>query len=101
MSALKSSTLPTDCQGWSLDSKIGPSAKPSAGSTIAAVATAPAVWAVPTMKRRRVTVSPSKPPGIWRSTVVFGFAGLRSGTGIRVVRRTVARRNPHSIEHRL
>jgi hypothetical protein len=51
--------------------KIGPIAKPSAGSVKEAAAIAPAVWAVPVMKRRRVTVSPSKAPGIIRSAVYF------------------------------
>ncbi len=49
--------------------KIGPIAKPSAGSANAAAAIPPAVCAVPVMKRRRVTVSPSKAPGIMRSAV--------------------------------
>ncbi len=53
--------------------KIGPIAKPSAGSAKAAAATPPAPWAVAVMKRRRVIVSPSKAPGIFRSSGVFGL----------------------------
>src|SRR5207302_4910071 len=49
--------------------KTGPNAKPSAGSVKAPAAIAPAVWALPVMKRRRVIVSPSKAPGIKRSAV--------------------------------
>ena len=49
--------------------KIGPSANPSAGSVKAAAATTPAPCAVTFMNRRRVTVSPSKAPGIPRSAV--------------------------------
>jgi hypothetical protein len=40
-----------------------------AGRAMADRATAPETWAVPVMNRRRVTVSPSKAPGICRSTV--------------------------------
>src|ERR1700736_5686574 len=57
------------CQEWGSPLNIGPSAKPSAGSVKAPAATAPAVWAVPVMNRRRVIVSPSKAPGILRSAV--------------------------------
>src|SRR3712207_7708959 len=46
---------------------------PRAGSVNAAAATAPAVCAVPVMKRRRVTVSPSKAPGIPRPAVYLDF----------------------------
>ena len=41
-------------------------------------ATAPATWAVPVMNRRRVTVSPSKAPGICRSAVYLRL-GLVGG----------------------
>ncbi len=46
----------------------------------------PAACAVPVMKRRRVTVSPSNEPGICASAVVLGFFGsLRSGdTGTEI-----------------
>jgi hypothetical protein len=44
-----------------------------AGSAMADTATAPAMCTVPVMSRRRVTVSPSKAPGIWRSAVYFDF----------------------------
>src|ERR1700731_4097948 len=57
------------CQEGGSCLNIGPSAKPSAGSVKAPAATAPAVWAVPVMNRRRVIVSPSKAPGILRSAV--------------------------------
>src|SRR6185312_13780046 len=57
--------------------------KPSAGRTKAAVATAPAPFAVTTMKRRRVTVSPSKAPGMFRSAVYFDFGSLRADATTR------------------
>jgi len=60
---------PTACQGCSFSSNTGPSANPRAGSRNAPAATAPPTWAVVVMKRRRVTVSPSKAPGICRSAV--------------------------------
>ena len=41
-------------------------------------ATAPAPCAVQVMKRRRVTVSPSKAPGISRSAVYFDLGSLRA-----------------------
>ena len=78
MSALNWSVGPTDWNGCSYFSNTGPSAKPSVGSKIADVATAPATWTVPVMKRRRVTVSPSKAPGISRSTVYLDLGTLRS-----------------------
>ena len=83
------------CQGCSFSSNIGPSAKPSAGSTIAAVATAPPVCAVPVMKRRRVTVSPSKAPGIWRSAVYFDLAACGLALGSCEARGATAAREPY------
>src|SRR3954471_7664628 len=76
--SLKSPGAPTACQGCSCFSNSGPSAKPSAGRTNAAVATAPVRWTVPVMKRRRVTVSPSNAPGMPRSAVYLDLASLRS-----------------------
>ncbi len=50
--------------------KIGPIAKPSAGSAKAPRGDDPGAVGAPTvMKRRRVTVSPSKAPGMPRSSV--------------------------------
>src|SRR5438874_6231110 len=69
---------PTAFHGWSTFSKTGPRAKASAGRTKADAATAPATFADPTMKRRRVTVSPSYAPGISRSAVYFDLGSLRS-----------------------
>src|SRR5579871_5957956 len=60
---------PTGCQGSETLSKIGPTANATAGSAIPIVNSAPAPCAVPVMNRRRVTVSPSKAPGIPRSAV--------------------------------
>ena len=79
--------MPTGVQMTGARSKIAePAAKPSAGSTTAAVATAPAVWTVPTMKRRRVTVSPSNAPGMLRSAVYLERGCLRvSGKGRRML----------------
>ena len=54
-------------EATSSSSKTGPSAKPIAGSAIAAVAIPPAANAPPVKSRRRVSDSPSKYPG--------GFAG--------------------------
>src|SRR5437764_1931631 len=76
----KSLSGPTSCQEIRLRWKIGPSAKPSAGSVKAAAAATPARWTEPTMNRRRVTVSPSKLPGIRRSSVYGDFAWRRSAT---------------------
>jgi len=59
-------------------SNTGPSAKPSAGRRKADAATAPATFAVPVMNRRRVTVSPSKAPGIMRSAVYLLLVCRRS-----------------------
>src|SRR3954452_7649892 len=82
--SLKSPVGPTACQGCSCFSNSGPSAKPSAGRTNAAVATAPVTWTVPVMKRRRVIVSPSNAPGMPRSAVYLDLASLRSAmTGAR------------------
>src|SRR3954469_23246396 len=69
-------------------SKIGePAAKPIAGNSTAAVATPPAVCVVITMKRRRVTVSPSNAPGMLRSAVSLETGCLRlSGTGAECYR---------------
>src|SRR3954451_16991553 len=76
--SLKSLGGPIACQGCSCFSNSGPSAKPSAGRTKAAVATAPVRWTVPVMKRRRVTVSPSNAPGMPRSAVYLDLASLGS-----------------------
>ena len=50
----------------------------AAGTATAAIA--PAAWTLPVMKRRRVTVSPSKAPGILRSSGVLALGCLRSAT---------------------
>src|SRR3984957_21048343 len=71
------SGVPTVCQPSESFLKIGPIAKASAGSAKPIVASAPAPCAVPVMKRRRVTVSPSKAPGIPRSAVYLDLLGLR------------------------
>src|ERR1700690_2274090 len=73
------SGVPTVCQPSVSFLKIGPIAKASAGSAKPIVASAPAPCAVPVMNRRRVTVSPSKAPGIPRSAVYFDLLGLRVG----------------------
>jgi hypothetical protein len=65
-------------QRCSCFSNTGPRAKPSAGSTKAETATAPATLTVPVMNRRRVTVSPSKAPGIPRSAVYLLVVFRRS-----------------------
>src|SRR4051812_37102793 len=84
--SLKSPVGPTACQGCSCFSNSGPSAKPSAGSTKAAVATAPVTLTAPVMKRRRVIVSPSNAPGMPRSAVYLDLASLRSAmTGARTL----------------
>src|SRR5438445_7570912 len=69
----KSTGLPTGCHSHGACLKIGAMAKPSAGSANAAVATAPAPFAARFMKRRRVTVSPSYEPGMFRPSVYFDF----------------------------
>src|SRR5688500_20367366 len=70
VSSGKSSTAPTVSHCTSGRSKSAePAAKPSAGSAKADTATAPAPCTVSVMKRRRVTVSPSKEPGMPRSAV--------------------------------
>src|SRR3954465_2075825 len=74
VSSGNSSGRPTGCQRCLCSSKSGPRAKPSAGSRIAEVAMAPVALAVPTMKRRRVTVSPSNAPGMPRSAVYLLLA---------------------------
>src|SRR5580765_5840444 len=79
------------CHGTLCFLKIGPSAKPMAGRAKAPAAMAPAVCAVPVMKRRRVTVSPSKAPGMFRSVVYFDLVLRRSsgtvneGGGARIL----------------
>ena len=78
VSSGNSSIGPTACQRCSCFSNTGPSAKPRAGSTKAAVATAPATWTVPVIIRRRVIVSPSKEPGIRRSEVYLLLVWRRS-----------------------
>src|SRR3954451_14109235 len=68
-----------------------PSAKPRTGSVNDIAATAPAPWATPVIRRRRVTVSPSKAPGMFRSTVYLDFGVLRAeamfGAGTILARR--------------
>ena len=68
--------MPIACQvhGWRL--KIGAIANPSAGSVNAAAATPPTPFAPRTISRRRVTVSPSNAPGMFRSSVYFDFVSL-------------------------
>ena len=62
--------------------KIGPIANPSAGSRNAPAATTPAAWLETVMNRLRVTVSPSKAPGICRSSVYLDLCFERlSDTG--------------------
>src|SRR5919108_4875218 len=58
-----------------------PIAKPSAGSVNAATAIPPPAWTARPIARRRVTVSPSKAPGIRRSSVYLDFGGVRRGWG--------------------
>src|ERR1700730_1032047 len=67
------------CQPSDTLEKIGPIAKASAGSAKPIVISAPAPCTVPVMNRRRVTVSPSKAPGIPRSAVYLDLLGLRVG----------------------
>src|SRR3954452_2779763 len=84
-------------------SKIAePAAKPSAGSRKADAATAPAPCTVRVINRRRVTVSPSKAPGMLRSAVYLDCDCWRgSGTGWRRlppgVRRSAARTAPGAL----
>ena len=60
-------------------------------------ATAPASWTVPVMNRRRVTVSPSKAPGIWRSAVYLDLVCLRSAIcGANLIAGSVYERVPRS-----
>src|SRR4051794_21156287 len=69
-----------------------PIAKPIAGSRMAAVAMAPPAWTVRVMNRRRVTVSPSKAPGMFRSAVYLEMGCLRdSGTGLETLPPALAR----------
>ena len=86
VSSGKSAIGPTVSQCCSFFSKTGPRAKPTAGSVNAAAAMPPAACAVPVMKRRRETVSPSNAPGICASAVVLRFLGsLCSGdTGTEI-----------------
>ena len=58
-----------------------PTANPSAGSVKAATAMAPPPLTANTITRRRVTVSPSKAPGISRSSVYLDLGGVRRGWG--------------------
>src|SRR5471032_3124246 len=71
------SGVPTVCQGSESLEKIGQIANATAGSAKPIVASAPAPCTVPVMNRRRVTVSPSKAPGIPRSAVYLDLLGLR------------------------
>src|SRR3954452_11984761 len=83
----RSSSLPTACHVTGGRSNSGlPIAKARAGSVNEAAATAPAPCAVSVMKRRRVTVSPSKAPGINRSAVYLDLGSLRGeGTARRTI----------------
>src|SRR5579884_992527 len=77
----KSEVGPIACQlhDWRL--KIGAIANPSAGRVNAAAAMPPTPLAHRFMNARRVTVSPSKAPGMFRSMVYFDLVCLRrSGT---------------------
>src|SRR5579863_8953995 len=71
------SGVPTVCQGSESFLKIGPIAKATAGSEAPITTSAPPACAVPVMNRRRVTVSPSKAPGIPRSAVYLDLLGGR------------------------
>src|SRR3954466_1031805 len=64
-----------------------PAAKPRAGRRNAEAATAPATFVVRDIIRRRVTVSPSKAPGMLRSAVYFDCCCLR---GSATARRTLS-----------
>src|SRR5262245_219877 len=82
VSSGKSSGAPTASQVTAgRSNRADPSANPSAGSVNVATATPPATWTVRPIARRRVTVSPSKDPGIRRSAVYFDFGGVRGGRG--------------------
>src|SRR3954452_19546766 len=75
--------------------KIGPSAKPSAGRAKAADARPPAAKAPPVIRPRRVTVSPSKAPGMFRSAVYGDFLFLGAGaiwSGLGLYRDALAQR---------
>src|ERR687888_329338 len=78
---------PTFSQRTGGRSKIAePAAKASAGSVNAAAASPPAPCTVSVIMRRRVTVSPSKAPGMLRSAVYLDFVCLRgSGTNVSSV----------------
>ena len=81
MSFGKSDGTPIGCQSNGTRLNSGPSAKPSAGSVNEATVAAPAALTVRFMNRRRVTVSPSNAPGMFRSVVYFDLACLcLSGT---------------------
>src|ERR1700744_2927262 len=65
-------------------SKIAePAAKPSAGRANAEAATMPAPWTVRVISRRRVTVSPSNAPGMFRSAVYLDCGGFLRGSATR------------------
>src|SRR4051794_33294715 len=65
-------------------SKIAePAAKPSAGSRNAEAATAPAPCTVRVINRRRVTVSPSNAPGMFRSAVYLDCGCFLRGSATR------------------
>src|SRR6202142_756553 len=70
---------PIGCQGSESFLKIGPIANARVGRVKPIAISAPAPCAVPVMKRRRVTVSPSKAPGMPRSAVYLDLLGLRVG----------------------
>src|SRR6185437_5034880 len=76
---LNRETGPTRCHVSGVCENTGPIAKPRAGSVNAAAAITPVACAVPLMNRRRVTVSPSKAPGSWRSCVYLEAGGRRRG----------------------
>ena len=79
MSLGKSAGLPTASQVTGGRSNTAlPMANASGGSVKAAAAVIPAPCAVSVMKRRRVTVSPSKAPGIPRSAVYLDLGSFRA-----------------------
>src|SRR3954451_1115459 len=82
LSSTKSSGAPTASQ-WTggRSNTAEPIANPSAGSANADAATAPAPCTVSVMNRRRLTVSPSKAPGMLRSAVYLEGGCLRGVSG--------------------
>src|SRR5258705_6946420 len=77
-----SASAPSGCHVVGRRLKTGPRAKPRAGNAAAAAAMAPAPWAAPVMRRRRVTVSPANAPGRPASEVerLTGISTMHSST---------------------